>query len=242
MEALFASLVSKHGFDIAAKILGLDQQTQNPKYTFGMPFTDKKVSFNPIRMIANRGINSLISGGSSMGMAVPIIAGGLALAYARNPLRPGSSNYNPYLKDQMTYLSENNMLGTDQSGLTKYGPESVLAGQNVVSMFGTNDYIDQLNKYKKKYEKTMPKERLDRLNKEIADYKLNQVRKELKADQLKTLQNINAGNNDGGNGGNGGGGFDRASYDAGKASAVAQEQSNRDYARGKFSQGGIASL
>ena len=235
MEALFASLVSKFGFDVAAKMLGLDQQIQNPKYTYGMPFTNKKVSFNPIKMIANKGINSLISG-SSMGMAVPIIAGSLGLAYARNPLRPGSSNYNPYLKDQMTYLSENNMIGTDQSGLTKYGPGSVLAGQGVVSMFGTNDYIDQLNKYKEKYGKTMPKERLDRLNKEIADYELNQVRKELEADQVKTLQNINAG------GGNDDRGFDRASYDAGKASAVAQEQSNRDYARGKFSQGGIASL
>ncbi len=40
----------------------------------------------------------------------------------------------------------------------------------------------------------------------------------------------------------GGGGFNQAAHDAGKASAAAQEQSNRDYARGKFSQGGIASL
>ena len=31
------------------------------------------------------------------------------------------------------------------------------------------------------------------------------------------------------------GGFNQAAYDAGKASAAAQEQSNRDYARGKFS-------
>ena len=38
MEALFASLVSKYGFEYAAKALGLDKQTQNPKYTFGMPF------------------------------------------------------------------------------------------------------------------------------------------------------------------------------------------------------------
>jgi hypothetical protein len=42
--------------------------------------------------------------------------------------------------------------------------------------------------------------------------------------------------------GGGDGGFDKASHDAGKASAAAQEQSNRDYARGKFSQGGIASI
>ena len=37
-------------------------------------------------------------------------------------------------------------------------------------------------------------------------------------------------------------GFNQAAYDAGKASAAAQEKSNRDYARGKFGQGGIASL
>ena len=237
MEALLKALLDRgYAYDVAAKLLGIDKQTSNPKYTFGMPFTSNKVSFNPMRMIANQGIKSLM-GGSSMGMAVPLIAGGLGLAYLRNPLRPGSMNYNPYLKDQMTYLSGNNMLGTDQSGLTKYGPDSVLSGQNVVSLFGTNDYLDQLNKYKNKYEKTMPKERLDKLNKEIADYELDQVNKELKTDQLKTLQNINAGNNGGGDGG-----FDQASHNAGKASAAAQEQSNRDYARGKFSQGGIASL
>ena len=201
MEALLKALLDRgYAYDVAAKLLGIDKQTSNPKYTFGMPFTSNKVSFNPMRMIANQGIKSLM-GGSSMGMAVPLIAGGLGLAYLRNPLRPGSMNYNPYLKDQMTYLSGNNMLGTDQSGLTKYGPDSVLSGQNVVSLFGTNDYLDQLNKYKSKYGKTMPKERLDKLNKEIADYELDQVNKELKTAQLKTLQNINAGNNNGGGGG-----------------------------------------
>ncbi|MAL10836.1 MAG: hypothetical protein CMF74_14380 [Maricaulis sp.] len=35
-------------------------------------------------------------------------------------------------------------------------------------------------------------------------------------------------------GGGDGGGFDKAKYEAGKASAIAQEQSMRDYARGKF--------
>ena len=37
------------------------------------------------------------------------------------------------------------MIGKNpNSGLTQYGPGSVLAGQNVVSMFGTNNYQDQL--------------------------------------------------------------------------------------------------
>ncbi len=58
MEALLQSLATKYGFDYAAKLLGLDQQSQNPKYTFGMPFTNNKVGINPMRMIANQGIKS----------------------------------------------------------------------------------------------------------------------------------------------------------------------------------------
>ena len=39
------------------------------------------------------------------------------------------------------------MIGRDSgTGLAKYGPGSVLAGQNVSSLFGTNDYIGQLEK------------------------------------------------------------------------------------------------
>ena len=141
---LVQNLIAKHGVDAVMKMLGLDQQTQNTKYTFGMPFTNNKVSINPMRMIANRGIKSLM-GGSSMGMALPLMAGGLGLAYYRNPLRKGAPNYNPNLKGQMDYLSSRNMLGTDQSGLTKImsGP---LQGKNLVSMFGTNDYKKMLDK------------------------------------------------------------------------------------------------
>jgi len=229
---LVQNLIAKHGVDAVMKMLGLDQQTQNTKYTFGMPFTNNKVSINPMKMIANQGIKSLM-GGSSMGMAVPLIAGGLGLAYLRNPLRQGSMNYNPYLKDQMTYLSGNNMLGTDRSGLTKYGSESILSGQNVVSLFGTNDYLDQLNKYKSKYKNTMPKHRLNKLDKEIADYELDQVKKELKADELKTLQNINAGDNNGGSGS-----FDNSK--SGKEGAFGTYDGSKG--RKDYGRGGIASL
>jgi len=178
------------------------------------------------------GANTLMSG-SSMGMALPLMAGGVGVASLRNPLRQGSMNYNPYLKDQMTYLSKNNMIGSTSSG-TKYNPNSVLAGQNVVSMFGSNDYLDQLNKHKKKYGKTMPKERLDKLNKEIADYELDQVNKELKADELKTLQNINAATNDGGSSVS----FDNSK--SGKEGAFGTYDGSRG--RKDYGRGGIASL
>jgi len=43
---------------------------------------------------------------------------------------------------------QDNLIGRDQgSGLLKYGPESVLSGKNVISMFGTNDYETMLNNY-----------------------------------------------------------------------------------------------
>jgi len=234
MEALLIEYAKRFGMDKALQMLGLDKQTQNPKYTFGMPFTNNKVNINPMRMIANQGIKAL-TGGGSMGMALPLMGAGLGLAYLRNPLRPGSMNYNPYLKDQMTYLSENNMMGPNaSSGLTQYGPDSVLSGQNVASMFGTNDYLDQLNKHKNKYGKTMPKERLDKLNKEIADYELDQVNKELQADAFKTLQNINAGNNNGGSSGS----FDNSK--SGKEGAFGTYDGSKG--RKDYGRGGIASL
>ena len=48
MESLLMSIALKYGkgkltdvgLNYAAKLLGIDQQQQNPKYTFGMPFTD----------------------------------------------------------------------------------------------------------------------------------------------------------------------------------------------------------
>ena len=84
----------------------------------------------------------------------------------RNPLNPDAMNYNPNLQKQMDFLEgqtgtkitgtsgnlkftdDQMMIGRDpNSGLAKYGPGSVLEGQNVVSGFGTNDYEAQLGKY-----------------------------------------------------------------------------------------------
>ena len=73
-------------------------------------------------------------------------------AAMRDPLNPNASNYNRALQGQIDYLSGMSvdgkmMIGKDPgSGLDKYGPDSVLSGQNVVSGFGTNDYGKQLEK------------------------------------------------------------------------------------------------
>ena len=57
--------------------------------------------------------------------------------------------YNPLLEEQLNFAeTQEGIIGRDpNSGLLKYGPESVLAGKNVISMFGTNDYEKMLQDY-----------------------------------------------------------------------------------------------
>ena len=69
-------------------------------------------------------------------------------AWTRNPLNPFSPNYNPKFEHQLNYLEMQDNIGRDQaSGLLKYGPNTVLRGQNVMSLFGSNDPEEQLQKY-----------------------------------------------------------------------------------------------
>ena len=115
----------------------------------------------------------------------------MALANMRNPLNPSAQNYNPNLQKQMDFLegqtgtrvfgtSDNlqfedaAMIGRDpNSGLAKYGPGSVLSGQNVVSGFGTNDYEQQLANYISKMRTyknltNFQKEKLEQAKAEVA--------------------------------------------------------------------------
>jgi len=150
MEALFASLVAKYGFDVAAKMLGLDKQEQNPKYAINLG----SINLNPMNMLKraglNKGIKSIMGGNMSSMLGPGLLLGGaLGLGRAFDPTRQGSRNYNPNLSGQIDYLSGiGGMIGKNpSSGLMQYGPESVLRGQNVMSMFGTNDYEDQLGNF-----------------------------------------------------------------------------------------------
>ena len=126
----------------------------------------------------------------------------MALANTRNPLNPDASNYNPNLQGQLDYLQDTTgtkisgtykdpfnkqlgftdnltgqaMIGRDpNSGLGKYGPGSVLEGQNVVSGFGTNDYEQQLQNYLDKMMSYKTKtdfqqKKIDRAAKELKEY------------------------------------------------------------------------
>ena len=122
----------------------------------------------------------------------------MALAQKRNPLNPSATNYNPNLQPQMDFLegitgsritgTSGNLKTTDglamigrdpNSGLAKYGPGSVLSGQNVVSGFGTNDYEDQLQGYIDK----MIERRTKGVLTEFQQAKLDAAYAELKAEQ-----------------------------------------------------------
>lgn len=232
-------LIKNYGINKALELLGLDQEENNP-LIFGMPdslpFGPKK--FNLLPTIARSGINAAFKGGFSSA-ALPIAAaGGLYyLARARDPLNPNSQNYNPYLRDELNYLSANNLIGTNigpGQGFTRYGPDSVLYGKNVMSGFGTNSYIDMLDKYianmeaNEKISAAGKARRLKKAKDEKAKFQLDQVKKEL-AEEASEVSYQGAG--------------DGASQ-ANKGSSVGYTKADdrRESFRGRYGQGGLASL
>ena len=166
MEALLQSLAMKYGMDKAVQLLGIDKQQGNPKYAISLGGNTLDLGSMFKRAGLNQGMKGIMSGGKMSGMLGPglLLGGALGIGYLTNPLREGSYNYNPELQGQIDYASGKGYIGRNpSSGLMQYGPESVLSGQNVVSMFGTNDYGKQLQKYRDKYADTMSKERLEKL-------------------------------------------------------------------------------
>ena len=136
MEALLESLAAKYGYEYAAKLLGIDKQTQNPKYAISIGNNTFDLGNMAKKAGLNKGIESLM-GGKLSGILGPglLMGGALMLGRAFDPTRPGSRNYNPNLAGQIADLNRRGMLN-DRNQITK-GP---LKGLNLVSMFGTNDY------------------------------------------------------------------------------------------------------
>ena len=194
MEALFSSLVAKYGFDYAAKLLGLDKQQENPKYAISLG----NINLNPMNMIKraglNQGIKSLMGGNMSslMGPAA-LLGGAVMLGRAFDPTRPGSRNYNPNLSGQIDYLSGiSGMIGRNpSSGLMQYGPESVLRGQNVMSMFGTNDYEDQLGNF---ITKMTNRKNLSTFQQKQLDKARDEMGKEMERQQTEVASRARAAN------------------------------------------------
>jgi hypothetical protein len=137
MEALLIEYAKTYGMEKAMEMLGLDQQSQNPKYAIS--FGGK--NFDLKNMVARTGINSLMGGNlSSILGPAALFGGAFMLGRAFDPMRPGSRNYSPNLRGQLDYLSGlDGMLGRNESsGLMQYG-------KNVASMFGSNNYQTALD-------------------------------------------------------------------------------------------------
>ena len=187
----------------AYETLGIEKEEE--EYTGGGIYGMKN-AFSPKNLMQSLGRNVLsgaakksISGSGLSGMLGPaaLMGGALMLGRAYDPTREGSRNYNPELQGQIDYASGRGYIGKNPgSGLEQYSSNSVLSGQNVKSMFGTNDYAKQLQNYKDKYGDTMSGERLDQLNKEIEDLTTDEFDKVDAFIEKQTTNN----NGDGGGG------------------------------------------
>ena len=234
--------ITQEGIDYAMNLLGLNKQQQNPKYAISLGGK----SFDPMGMLKRAGVNKMFSSGSSMGglgsFGGAALMGGaaLGLGYLTNPLREGSRNYNPNLQGQLDYASRRGFIDRNNSaGALRYNKNSVLSGQNAISGFGTNDYGKQLQKYRDKYSDTMPKERLEKLDREIQDQITDDFDKTDKFMETIAPAAPVYTPSPGDNGGGGGGGSNNYGS-SGKVDTGGFEQDGTG--RQGYGRGGIASL
>jgi len=252
MEALLLEYAKTMGMKKAMELLGLNKEEDNP-LIFGMPesmnipFMPKKLNVGS--MLARTGINAALKGGfSSAALPIAAVGGLYYLAKKRDPLNPNSQNYNPYLRDELDYLSSNNLIGTNigpGQGFTRYGPESVLQGKNVVSGFGTNSYVDMLDKYisrmeaNEKISAAGKARKLKKARDERAAYNLAEVNRELKKEEEernKKLTNKMTTYQGGGDG--------NSSFNTSKSGMKEGAFGTFDGTKGRkdYRQGGLASL
>jgi hypothetical protein len=144
--------ITDKALEYAYETLGIEPEDDdyiNEGGIYGMQnaFSPKNLMQSLGRNVLSGAAKKAISSSGLSGMIGPglLLGGALMLGRAFDPTRPGSRNYNPALAGQIEYATRRGLIGTNPgSGLQQYGPNSVLAGQNVKSMFGTNDYQGQL--------------------------------------------------------------------------------------------------
>jgi len=264
--------LTEEALEKARKVLGMSspQLNINEAGIYGIPqsnFQKLKSSFDPMRMIANQGIKSLMGSGNLSSMVGPglLMGGALGLGYLTNPLRKGSYNYNPELQGQIDYASGRGFIDRNNSmGTLQYNKDSVLSGQNVISGFGTNDYGKQLQKYIDKMEARKTKgyntigvgpfkakttgftdfqqSQLDKAKTELEALTTNdfdEVDKFMETQTGPTYTGTSSIGSGGNNGGGNGGGI--GSSRGGGASPGSAGPGGSD-AMGSFRRGGIASL
>ena len=224
-----AKWLNKKGYELPENLKGIDtrnwlQKTKDGITSVGQRFKEgANMVFSPFSLFAN----------------------------LTNPLNPKSSNYNPNLAGQLNALDQmGNMLYNDpKSGLLKYGSGSVLAGQNAISGFGTNDYLEQLEKKQAYFEKRIAANK--KYNKDTYAATLAEIEKE-KARQAAITATANATSNNnnqrgGGDGRYGIGSDGQKSYDFGQGfgwSATGSGPVSNRTGRGRtgWADGGIITL
>ena len=156
---------------------------------------------NRTKNALGRGIGSIMDFASNIPTPMNAIKG---FANMRNPLSPTSQNYNPALQGQIdsltgrrgtltsgstTFMSPEDIaagnFGTKSGSMIvnsstgkKYGSGSVLSGQNVVSGFGTNDYMGQLEKELDKMKNRAMKKDLTKFQQKKQQDILNEIQAE----------------------------------------------------------------
>ena len=89
--------------------------------------------------------------------AKPVFGLASLLANAGNPLNPKAFNFSPDLAAQLNFMDQNyagSMVNNPSSGLLQYAQGTPLQGQNVMSLFGSNDPLKQLEKTLARRQKT----------------------------------------------------------------------------------------
>ena len=152
--AIAAPLARTYGINKAIEIaygkLGLDVPTQSEidALTGGginQAFAPTSLANTFKRGALNLGIRSLAKSIPTGPLAALGITAFIGNKF--NPMNPNAVNYSPNLRGQIDFLSKQpGMIGINpNTGLAVYGPNSVLAGKNVSSMFGTNNYQQALD-------------------------------------------------------------------------------------------------
>ena len=152
--SIAAPLARTYGINKAIEIaygkLGLDVPTQSEidALTGGginQAFAPTSLANTFKRGAVNLGIRSLAKSIPTGPLAALGITAFIGNKF--NPMNPNAVNYSPNLRGQIDFLSKQpGMIGINpNTGLAVYGPNSVLAGKNVSSMFGTNNYQQALD-------------------------------------------------------------------------------------------------
>ena len=178
-------------------IVGVDQVAEmtgaNSDNNYGLNFNNMGSNFfnNFKETLPGRGIRTALNFVTDNPLMAAITGGIGSMVNRYNPLKEGSQNYNPYLEEQIDILRSPGefqyLSGDDPSGPYRItgGP---LAGKNLVSGFGTNDYGRMLDKRIEyfKARKNRTDEQTRKMHETIAERKRieeEKLRNELKKEQ-----------------------------------------------------------